>query len=67
MTEVKLSNPKGMAQRIADRLKPSNDLANADIHVVKGTGPTRTHTAIHHSANHTHAVTPPMPKDGERR
>ena len=38
---------KSMEQRIADRLKPSGD-PRADHHVVHGTGPTRTHTFIHH-------------------
>jgi hypothetical protein len=37
-------------QRIADRLKPSGEGLGADHHVVKGTGPTRTHTFIHHGA-----------------
>jgi hypothetical protein len=65
MTEVK-HGPKSMAQRIADRLKPSNDLVNADIHAVHGTGPTRAHTTIHHSANHR--PLPVMPAtDGEKR
>jgi hypothetical protein len=37
-------------QRIADRLKPSGEGLGADHHVVKGTGPTRTHTFIHNPA-----------------
>ena len=40
---------KSMAQRVADRLKQSNDMATANTHSVHGTGPTRTHTTIHHS------------------
>jgi hypothetical protein len=50
MVEVKHSG-KSMEQRIADRLKNSGDTANADVSVVHGTGPTRTHTNIHHSRN----------------
>ena len=46
MAEVKLTG-KSMEQRVADRLKTSGDTANADHHVVHGTGPTRTHTLIH--------------------
>jgi hypothetical protein len=65
MTEVK-HGPKSMAQRIADRLKPSNDTANADIVTTHGTGPTRTTTSIHHSANHVGLSVQPN-KDGERR
>jgi hypothetical protein len=34
--------------RIANRLKNSGDVANADHSVVHGTGPTRAHTNIHH-------------------
>jgi hypothetical protein len=34
--------------RIANRLKNSGDVANADHHAVHGTGPVRTHTNIHH-------------------
>jgi hypothetical protein len=48
MAEVKLTG-KSMEQRVADRLKNSGDTANADVSVVHGTGPTRTHTNIHHS------------------
>jgi hypothetical protein len=65
MTEVRHSG-KSMQQRIADRLKPSNDLANADIHTAHGTGPTRAHTTIHHSANHTPLPVQPS-TDGEKR
>jgi hypothetical protein len=38
-----------MEQRVADRLKNSGDAAHADVSVVHGTGPTRTHTNVHHS------------------
>jgi hypothetical protein len=50
MVEVKHSG-KSMEQRIADRLKPSGDIAHADVHAVHGTGPTRAHTEVHHSRN----------------
>jgi hypothetical protein len=46
--EVHLTG-KSMEQRIADRLKNSGDTAHADVSVVHGTGPTRTHTNIHYS------------------
>ena len=39
-----------MAKRIADRLRPSNDLATADVHAQHGTSPQRVHHTIHHSA-----------------
>jgi hypothetical protein len=53
MVETKLSG-KSMDQRIADRLKNSGDTAHADHSVVHGTGPTRTHTQIHHSRAHSY-------------
>ena len=37
--------------RIASRLRNSGDAAHADHHAVHGTGPTRTHTFIHHTRN----------------
>jgi hypothetical protein len=49
MAEVKYSG-KSPEQRISDRLKPSGEGLGADVHVVKGTGPNRTHTFVHHSA-----------------
>jgi hypothetical protein len=42
---------KSMAQRISDRLKPSNDMSHATTVVHKGTGPTRTITTVHSSGN----------------
>jgi len=42
---------KSMAQRVADRLRPSNDMDTANTHAVHGSGPTRTHMTIHHSGN----------------
>lgn len=46
--EVKLTSGRGsMAERIADRLKPSNDLKNAEVIARHGSGPTRTVTTIH--------------------
>src|SRR5262249_11777847 len=50
MVELRLKG-KSMDQRVADRLKNSGDTAHADHSVVHGTGPTRTHTNIHHSRN----------------
>ena len=46
--EIKLSG-KSHEQRIADRLKGSNDTSTADTIVTHGKGPTRTVTSIHHS------------------
>jgi hypothetical protein len=51
MVEMKKSDLRSNEQRIADRLKPSNDLGTADAHSVHGTGPTRTHMTIHHSGH----------------
>jgi hypothetical protein len=53
MTEVKLTG-KSMEQRIADRLKNSGDTEHAHHSVVHGTGPTRTHTNIHYSRQHSY-------------
>ena len=50
MTENK-HGAKSMAQRVADRLKPSNDMNTANTHSHHGSGPTRTHTTIHHSGH----------------
>jgi hypothetical protein len=49
MAEVRYRG-KSPEQRIEDRLKPSGEGLGADHHIVKGSGPTRTHTFIHHSA-----------------
>jgi hypothetical protein len=53
MPEVKLHpDSKGdMAQRIADRKRPSNDIASSDVHAVHGTSHLRTHHTVHHSRN----------------
>jgi hypothetical protein len=67
MTEVRLSDLKPDAQRIADRLKPSNDMSTANVHAVHGTGPTRTHTTVHrggHQAqSHGHGKPAPAGED----
>jgi hypothetical protein len=42
--------------RIANRLRNSGDTANAERSVVHGTGPTRTHTNIHHSRVHSYGA-----------
>lgn len=50
--EVKLTSGKGsMSERIAARLRPSNDASTASHMAVHGSGPTRTATSIHHGAN----------------
>jgi hypothetical protein len=51
MVEMKKSNLKSDEQRIADRLKPSNDLGTANVHSIQGTGPNRVHTTIHRGGN----------------
>jgi hypothetical protein len=61
--EVKHSG-KSMEQRIADRLKNSGD-PRADHHAVHGTGPTRTHTNIHHSGHVYDKGTAIQPNDGQ--
>jgi hypothetical protein len=57
---VKLSGPS-MVERIANRLKNSGQGmgTNPDQTASHGTGPTRTHTNLHHSAAQTGA---PMSK-----
>jgi hypothetical protein len=64
--EVKHSG-KSMEQRIRDKLNPSCS-PNADVHVTQGEGPTRVHTAIHHSGQqqrgeHRDVRTKPTPKE----
>ena len=44
-----VQGPKSDAQRIADRLKGSNDTSTADTHVTHGTGPTRVVHSVHRS------------------
>jgi hypothetical protein len=53
MTDV-IQSGKSNEQRIADRLKGSNDASSANSVVQHGTGPTRTITSIHHSRNQQH-------------
>ena len=54
MSEVRTSpdHPASMAERINKRLQNSGG-DHADLTVVKGSGPTRTITNLHHAANHT--------------
>jgi hypothetical protein len=42
---------KSNEQRIADRLKGSNDTSTADTVATHGTGPTRTVTSVHKSGH----------------
>jgi hypothetical protein len=42
---------KSDAQKVADRLKSSNDQSTADTIVRHGEGPTRTITSVHHSGS----------------
>jgi len=51
MAETKLNHPKSQDQRIADRLKQSNDMGTANAHSVQGSGPTRVHTTVHHTGH----------------
>jgi hypothetical protein len=48
MPDVRYKGPSPQ-QRINDRLKNSGGDLPTDAHVVKGSGPTRTHTNIHHA------------------
>jgi hypothetical protein len=50
MTEVK-QGPKSDSERIADRLKGSNDRSTADTVVQHGTGPTRVVHSVHRSGS----------------
>ncbi|MFZ2081591.1 MAG: hypothetical protein WAV38_34080 [Xanthobacteraceae bacterium] len=52
MTEIKTSSqhPASMSDRIAKKLDPSCS-PDADIRTTQGSGPTRVHTAIHHSGS----------------
>jgi hypothetical protein len=51
MVEVRFRpDGKPEAQRIRDRLKPSNDFQTSDVHVQTGTGPTRVSHTTHRSA-----------------
>jgi hypothetical protein len=53
MAQVKLTTDKGsMAQRVADRLKPSAGQGAGDVQVTHGSSPNRTITTIHHAAGH---------------
>ena len=50
--EVRLTSGKGsMEQRIAARLRPSNDHSTATHTASHGSGPTRTVTTVHHSGH----------------
>jgi precorrin-6x reductase len=54
MTDV-IQSGKSDAQRIADRLKGSNDHSTAETIAHHGTGPTRTITTVHRSGHqHQH-------------
>lgn len=45
-------HPASMAQRVADRLKPSAGKGSGDVQVTHGASPNRVVTTIHHAANH---------------
>ena len=62
MAEVKYHG-KTPEQRIHDRLKPSDE--GGDVHVVKGTGPNRTHTFVRHSGNVHGSTTKQKNKEGK--
>jgi hypothetical protein len=59
------SHPKSMSQRVANRLRNSGDGAMPDEHAVHGSGPTRTHTNIHHAGHYTQPGTAAKPTDGD--
>jgi hypothetical protein len=58
------AHPSSMTQRIADRLKNSGEGAMPDEHIVRGSGPTRTHTNVHHAGHYTQPNTQAKPTDG---
>ena len=67
MPDIKLTG-KPMQQRIADRLKNSGGDFPADVHVVKGSGPLRTHTNIHNSGTaHSSSTRTPNANDTSAR
>jgi hypothetical protein len=49
--EIRIKGPS-MQERIANRLKNSGEGAMPDQTASHGSGPTRTHTNLHHSARH---------------
>jgi hypothetical protein len=63
--EVKTSSahPASMAERARKRLNNSGD-PRADEHVQIGTGPTRTHTNIHHAGHVYDKSTAIQPNEG---
>lgn len=68
MAEEKYHGP-GPEQRIAARLKPSNDHSTADHHHVAGSGARRTVSTIHGSgsqAAHGHGPLSPEGSEGDQ-
>jgi hypothetical protein len=63
MAEVHLKG-KPETQRIADRLKGSNDTSTANTVAKHGEGPNRTITTVHHSG-HQHQHGQPNPGEGD--
>src|SRR5262249_1043004 len=64
MVEMKRSDLRSNAQRIADRLKPSNETSTPNTVTKHGDGPTRTVTTVHHSG-HQHQHGPVDPGMGD--
>ena len=55
-TKLRSDQPSSMTERISKRLQPS--CGDADEQITKGSGPTRTVTAIHHGGTaRTHGET----------
>ena len=56
MVEIKThrDHPASMDERIAKRLRPSNDTAHADVVKKQGDSPLRTITTVHHTRNTQH-------------
>jgi hypothetical protein len=46
-----IQSPKSDAERITDRMKPSNDTTTADTIVHRGDGPTRIIHSVHRSGH----------------
>jgi hypothetical protein len=51
MVEVRRRDGRSDAERIAHRLKPSNEMETASTHTTQGTGAQRVHTTIHHGSS----------------
>jgi hypothetical protein len=64
--KVHLTTNKGsMSQRIADRLRPSNERTTATHSIQTGQGPTRTSHTVHHGGSQRQHGGMPGPMTGD--